>query len=101
MGPLERRNRPGPAAVFVDPAQVGEGKAAVTPAWGWLTIALGNLLPITGYDLWLHFTHRHTLTRQMVDWLRSPTFGPLIIAGAAFLLVLGALHFLRYHPAGP
>ena len=73
----------------------------MTPAWGWLAIALGNLLLITGFDLWLHFTHRHTLTRQMHDWIFSPSIGPFIGAGVAFLLVLGALHFLRYHPAGP
>ena len=73
----------------------------MTPAWGWLVIALGNLLPITAFDLWLKLTHRHTLTRQMVDWLRDPSYGPLIIAGVAFLLVLGALHFLRYHVSSP
>lgn len=37
----------------------------------------------------------------MHDWLFSPTIGPFIGAGAAFLLVLGVLHFLRYHPSGP
>ena len=52
-------------------------------------------------DDWLKLTGRHTLTRQMVDWLRDPTLGPVIIAGVAFLLVLGALHFLRYHASGP
>lgn len=73
----------------------------MTPAWGWFAIFWGNVLPIAGFDLWLKLTHRHTLTRQMVDWLRDNTIGPFIIAGAAFLLVLGALHFLRYHPSGP
>ena len=73
----------------------------MSPAWGWLVIALGNLLPITAFDLWLKLTRRHTLTRQMHDWIFSPTIGPWIGASVAFLLVLGALHFLRYHPAGP
>ena len=72
-----------------------------SPAWGWGFIALGLAAVVTPYDLWLHFTHRHTLTRQMHDWLFSPTIGPFIGAGVAFLLVLGVLHFLRYHPAGP
>ena len=72
-----------------------------SPAWGWGLIALSLVAVIIPYDLWLHFTHRHTLTRQMHDWLFSPTIGPFIGAGAAFLLVLGVLHFLRYHPAGP
>ena len=73
----------------------------MTPAWGWLAIALGNLALITPYDLWLKLTHRHTLTRQMHDWLFSPTIGPFIAATVAFLLVLGALHFLRYHASSP
>lgn len=73
----------------------------MTAAWAWLTIALGNIALIAPYDFWLHFTRRHTLTRQMHDWLFSPTIGPFIAAGVAFLLVLGALHFLRYHASGP
>ena len=73
----------------------------MTPAWGWLMIAFGNLALITPYDLWLKLTRHHTLTRQMHDWLFSRTVGPFIGATVAFLLVLGVLHFLRYHPAGP
>ena len=72
-----------------------------SPALGWLLIAVGNIALITPYDVWLKLTGHHTLTRQMHDWLFSPTIGPFIGAGVAFLLVLGVLHFLRYHPAGP
>ena len=72
-----------------------------SPAWGWGFIAVLLVVTVTPYDLWLHFTHRHTLTRQMHDWLFSATIGPFIGASAAFLIVLGALHFLRYHVSGP
>ena len=73
----------------------------MTPAWGWFLIVVGNAAWITPFDLWLHFTHRHTLTRQMHDWMFSSTIGPFIFAGIAFLVVLGLTHFLRYHVKGP
>jgi hypothetical protein len=33
----------------------------------------------------------------MHDWFYSPTIGPWIYAGLAFILVLAFTHFLRYH----
>lgn len=69
----------------------------MSPAWAWLLIIAGNAAWITPFDLWLHFTGRHTLTRQMHDWMFSPTIGPIVFATIAFIVVLAMTHFLRYH----
>ena len=72
----------------------------MTAAWGWLVILLGNVLGITGYDLWLHFTGRHTLTRQMHDWVFHSQAAQFIIPGVAAFLIWFTVHEIIYHPKG-
>lgn len=73
----------------------------MTPAWGWFLIVVGNAAWITPYDLWLHFTHRHTLTRQMHDWIFHSWAAQFIIPGVLFLLAWFVVHEIIYHPKGP
>lgn len=69
----------------------------MSPAWFWFVILIEVNLTWIGYDVWAKIYHHNTLSRQMHDWLFSPTIGPFIFAGIAFLVVLAVLHFLRYH----
>jgi len=72
----------------------------VTAAWGWLIFLVGNIAWITPFDLWLHFTGRHTLTRQMHDWIFHSQNAQFIIPGAAALLIWFIVHEIIYHPHG-
>jgi hypothetical protein len=72
----------------------------MTAAWGWLLWGLGNVALIVPLDLWLHFTHRHTLTRQMHDWIYLTPAAQFIIPGAIALVAWFVVHEITYHPHG-
>lgn len=55
-----------------------------------------NLLWIP-YDIWAKTNHHNTISRQIHDWIYSPTIGPWFWATIAFILVLALDHFVRYH----
>lgn len=69
-------------------------------AWGWVGIGVANLLGIAGLDAWLISTGRHSLTRQMHDWVFQTQWAQLIIPLAAGLLIWFIVHEIIYHPHG-
>lgn len=69
----------------------------MSPAWFWLVIAIEVNVTWIAYDLWAIHGRHNTLSRQMHDWLFSPSIGPWVLATAAFIVVLAISHFARYH----
>lgn len=73
----------------------------MTATWAWFVLLAGNIAWIVPVDLWLHFTHRHTMTRQMHDWVYLTPAAQFIIPGAIALLAWFIVHEATYHPHGP
>jgi hypothetical protein len=71
----------------------------ISPAYAWLWLFIEVNILWIGYDLWAKHYKHHTLSRQMHDWIVSPTIGPWVIASIAFIFVLLVMHFIRYHVA--
>ncbi len=69
----------------------------MSPAWFWAVLFGEVNTTWISYDIWARLNHHNTLSRQMHDWLFSPTIGPFVLAGIAFIFVLAVSHFLRYH----
>lgn len=70
----------------------------MTAAAAWYVLGglvVGWVVPV---DLWLHYTGRHTMTRQMHDWIYLTPAAQFIIPAAVALVVWFITHEVTYHP---
>lgn len=73
----------------------------MTAAWAWLLLGIDVLAFVLGVDLWLGLTGRHTMTRQMHDWIYLTPAAQFIIPGALAVLAWFVVHEITYHPHIP
>ena len=69
----------------------------MAPTIAWVTLALGNILGVTGYDLWAHYTNHETMSGRFHDWMLTVWGGPVLFALLAAIPLALGWHFITYH----